>query len=389
MSAALERELCEAGQRGARADEFDEIIARHRRAHDGPETIALTRVASSVAPRELAPLWPGVLWIGKPTMFVGDPGLGKSLVTVDAAARVTRETPWPCETEAHEPGDVLMVSAEDDPEDTIVPRLIAAGADLDRVTFLEGVRTIDYDRGQMQEHPLALDQHLAVLRETIVAREHRGRPVRLLIVDPISAFLGGTDSHQNAEVRVVLAALGRLAAELRFAVLVVSHLNKASGANAVYRVSGSLAFVAAARCVYAIARDPDDQDARLMLPIKSNLGPDQAGYRYTISVADNDAPYVRWSDERETRTAEEVLAGQPSPREQAVIERTHETQDWLRRQLESGPQPATSIYRAAERDEISQRDLRRAKRALGIRAEVQGYQGAWHWSLPAVQSGTP
>jgi putative DNA primase/helicase len=291
----------------------------------------VTRIARSITPRDLDPLWPGVLWIGKPTLLVGDPGLGKSMVTVDIVARVTKGNPWPCDSGTCTPSDVLMLSAEDDPDDTIVPRLIAAGADLERVTFLEAVREFDRE-GTPHERAISLDRHIETLRAALVTH-----PAKLVIIDPISAFLGSADSHNNAEVRALLAELGRLATEQRCAVLVVSHLNKGSGASAVYRITGSLAFVAAARAVYAIAKDPEDANRRLMLAIKSNLGPDSFGYSYTISVADNDAPFIRWGDERVTKTAEEILAASPTPREQAVIERVTETQQWLQESARAYP----------------------------------------------------
>jgi KaiC/GvpD/RAD55 family RecA-like ATPase len=332
------------------------------------------RRAGAITPRTLEPLWGGVLWIGKPTLLVGDPGLGKSLVTVDIAARVSRGVTWPCESAPREPGNVLMLSAEDDPDDTIVPRLIAAGADLERITFLDGVR--EHRDDGTHEHPVSLDAHMHALRAAV------SRDVRLVIVDPVSAFLGRTDSHNNAEVRSLLAALGRLAAEMRFAVLVVSHLNKVTGTSAVYRITGSLAFVAAARAVFAIARDPEDHNRRLILPVKSNLGPDSSGYSYTVCVADNDAPCVQWGAERVTRTVEEILAAAPTPREQAVLERGHEVRDWLRAKLTHEPQQASSMWTAAEVAGYSRRDVERAKRALGVTAEPLGYRGAWHWRLP-------
>ncbi len=342
-------------------------------------TEPVIRCAKDITPRELEPLWPGVLWIGKPTLLVGDPGLGKSMVTVDIAARVSRGHPWPCECADQTPANVLMLSAEDDPDDTIVPRLMAAGADVERIDFFDAVRQFDKD-GRPHDGAVSLDKHIDVLRTALSKRR-----VKLVIIDPISAFLGATDSHVNSEVRALLAALGKLAAELRVAVLVVSHLNKTNGTNAVYRITGSLAFVAAARAVFAIARDPECSERRLMLPIKNNLALDTEGYAYTVSVADNDAPCIRWDDERVTQTAEEILSGAPSPREQAVIERGAETQRWLREKLQGGPQPATSIYTAAERDGISERDLKRAKRALGVLAEPKGYRGTWHWSVPRSQ----
>jgi putative DNA primase/helicase len=121
-----------------------------------------------------------------------------------------------------------------------------------------------------------------------------------------------------------------------------------------------------------------------MLPVKSNLGPDSSGYSYTVSVADNDAPHVRWGDERVTRTAEEVLSGAPSAREQAVLERGNDVCEWLRAALAAEPQPATSMWHQAEQRGYSRRDVERAKRKLGVTAEPLGYRGAWHWRLARV-----
>ncbi len=341
-------------------------------------TTPILRLASSVTPRELEPLWPGVLWIGKPTLFAGDPGLGKSIAAIDCVARATRGTPWPCESAEREPVDALMMTAEDDIEDTVVPRLIAAGADLARISFLTGVRETD-DDGASRERMLLLDEHLDVLRQSV---QDRQRITKLIVVDPLSAFLGKTDSHNNAETRGLLAGLGRIATELRFALLAITHLNKASGANALYRVTGSLAFVAAARAVFAIARDPEDASRRLMLPVKCNLAPDSYGFSYSVSVADNDAPHVRWGDTRVTRAIEEVLTQAPSPREQAVIERSNDVASWLREQLAAEPQPAASMWNGAAQRGFSRRDVERTKRALGVTAEPMGYRGAWHWRLP-------
>jgi KaiC/GvpD/RAD55 family RecA-like ATPase len=348
--------------------------------HDGiaaPSLLPVIRAASGITPRELEPLWPGVLWIGKPTLLVGDPGLGKSLVTCDLAARVSRGAPWPCSRASRVPSNVLMISGEDDADDTIVPRLIAAGADLDRIIFLDGVRDPGLN-GSARTEPLSLDEHMEVLRQITDIQHQR---VALLIIDPLSAFMGRTDSHNNTEVRAVLAELGRLAADKRFAVLVVSHFNKMTGANAAYRVTGSLAFVAAARAVFAIARDPQNQDQRLIVPVKSNLGPDTTGFSYTVSVADNDAPCVKWGDERVTRTAEEVLQAAPTSREQAVIERTHDVREWLKAEL-AEPRQAKVMWEIASRKGFSRRDVERAKQALGILARPTGFKGGWVWALP-------
>lgn len=335
--------------------------------------------AAAVKVREIEHLWPGVLYLGKPTLLVGDPGLGKSLLTADIAARCSSGRAWPLGTVNAEPGDVLLCSAEDDPSDTIVPRLIAAGADLNRIAFLEAVREYDEASGE-RTVALSLDRHIAMLE--VVAKSRGGR-LRLLIIDPVAAFLGATDSHKNAEIRSLLGTLARLASKYRFSVLVVSHLTKGTQTNAVYRISGSLAFVAAARAAYAVVRDPEDPLRRLVLPVKNNLASDLGGFSYSISVADNDAPYVQWGDEAVTsQTAEGILGMGTHSATAAVSERVTEICEWLKEELKFEAQEAASMYRRAEQREYSERDLKRARKNLGIISESKGYQGKWHWVLP-------
>jgi KaiC/GvpD/RAD55 family RecA-like ATPase len=340
----------------------------------------LLRHADQIEPRDLDPLWDGVLWFGKTTLVAGDPGLSKSLLTTDIAARVSCGGLWPCSNVSSEPGGVLMLSAEDDPEDTIVPRLIAAGADRSRISFIDGVREIG-DDGKTRDREVALDVHIDALRDAISKHSN----TRLLVVDPISAFLGRADSHNNAETRTLLASLGRLATETRIAVLVVSHMNKASGSSALYRVTGSLAFVAAPRAVFAVTRDPADANRRLLLPVKCNLGPDAHGYGYCIRVADNGAPYIEWGTERITNTVEEVLSAKPSPRKQSGIDREAAAQAWLRNQLAPEPQLATAMWAASAAAGYSRRDVERAQKALRVIAEIKGLRGPWYWSLPSAE----
>jgi hypothetical protein len=355
--------------------------ARARLSQAASEPEPILRRASDIEPREIEHLWPDVLYIGKPTLLVGDPGLGKSIVTVDVAARVTKGNAWPLGGENAGSGDVLMCSAEDDPEDTIVPRLIAAGADLTRIEFWEAVTEPDPDSGAPVSRSVSLDTHLSQLAG--IARRRAGR-LRLVIVDPIAAFLGEADSHKNSDIRTLIAGLARIAAEFRFAVLIVSHLNKGSGNKAVYRVMGSLAFVAAARACFAIMRDPDDAERRLMLPVKNNLAVDTSGFSFCLNVADNDVPYVAWGDEAVSQqTTDQMLEGESlSPREQAVSARVREVADWLKAELEHEPRAAANVWRRSEECGFSKRDVKRAKKILGVLGEVKGFRGAWHWSLP-------
>jgi putative DNA primase/helicase len=274
---------------------------------------------------------------------------------------------------------VLMLSAEDDVADTLRPRLEAAGADVARVHFLQSIITSADGEPQRHSWP-SLVEHVDVLTGWL--REHPG--VRLLVVDPLAAYLTGADTHKQSEVRAVLGALSQMAANHRVAVLAVMHLNKGSGGNPLYRVSGSLAFVAAARAAYLIAADPQDRDHRLMLHLKNNLSRDERGYRYVVRTADNDAPYVEWNADRIEQTAAEVLAvtEEETPRERAASSKDREAALWLKQELSRGPMETASIHRRAEAAGITERPLKRAARILGVLKEPKGFRGVWHWSLP-------
>jgi putative DNA primase/helicase len=350
-------------------------------ATEGPR-VQVVRVAD-VEARELEPLWPGVIWVGKPTLLVGDPGLSKSTMVCDVVARVTRHCEWPCSGGKTIDGDVLMLSAEDDVADTLRPRLEAAGADLNRVHFLESIITGSNGTAQHHTWP-SLVEHIGALAEWLKAHP----AVRLLVIDPLAAYLTGADTHKQSEVRAVLGALAQIASRHRVAVLAVMHLNKGSGGNPLYRVSGSLAFVAAARAAYLIARDPRDRDNRLMLHLKNNLVRDERGFRYVVRTADNDAPYVEWNLERVEQTAEEILAvaEDETPRGRAASAKEREAADWLRGELAHGPVEAASIYRRAESAGIGERPLKRASRLLGVMKEPKGFRGNWHWALPPESS---
>jgi hypothetical protein len=274
----------------------------------------------------------------------------------------------------------MLISAEDDPSDTIRPRLIAAGADLSRVHHFGGVIETHREKG-LVDHWLTLPEHLEQLRRPIAARHGR---IRLVVIDPIGAYLGGTDQHSNGEVRAALAGISQLASELRFAVLAVSHLNKASGGKTIYRVTGSLAFVAAARAVFGVVKDPNDPEQRIVGCIKNNLGKDTIGFRYSVKEADNGAPFVEWGeDAAEAEDVEEAFAAEDSsPRKNGKNERIAEAIMWLRQELAFESQPAETIKTAAKSAGHNRRALDAAKAELKIIVEPSGYQGAWHWRLP-------
>jgi len=223
-------------------------------------------------------LWPGVIPLGKLTLLAGDPGLGKSFITLDIAARASRGVPFPgCGAPPggglREPIGTVLLSAEDDPADTVRPRLEALGADLSRIRVLE---CIDHGRGRVDDY--IIGEHTRLLDEALAGVPDCG----LLVVDPVSAYVGGVDSYNNAQVRGMLRPLADLASARGIAVVLVTHLRKDESARLLHRAMGSLAFAAASRVVLAVVETPRDPGRRALVVVKSNLAGDQAAMSYTI-----------------------------------------------------------------------------------------------------------
>jgi putative DNA primase/helicase len=333
-----------------------------------------TRCLADIEAEALRWLWPGRIPLGKLTVISGDPGLGKSLVTLAIAATVSRGGSWPCEEGVAPLGSVLLVSAEDDPADTLRPRLEAAGADLQRVHILDRVSFLD-EEGNPRTRPWSFRDS-----EALELKFSELPDCKLLVIDPISAYLAGTDSHKNSDVRSLLAPLTEMAARSGVAVLAVSHLNKSAG-PAIYRTSGSLAFVAAARAVYAVAKDKENPARRLVLPIKSNLSRDSSGLAYQITEAPNGAPVITWEPETVAITAEdalEVVNGHPADRSER-----EEAKDWLREYLSNGPRRQPDVRRDSIDAGLSWATVRRARIELGLELTKTGFNGGWEWALPA------
>lgn len=351
--------------------------------------LVLTRLAD-VQPRDVEWLWPRRIAVGKITMLAGDPGLGKSFCSIDIAARVSAGLPWPdLPDQRQEPGDVIVLSAEDALDDTIRPRLDAAGADTRRICAIEAVREFDPLTGKPRQRGFCLDKDICNLEQAI--RQMDG--CRLVVIDPVSAYLGDANSHNNAEVRALLAPLSDLAARHRVAILCISHLNKGVG-DAMYRIMGSLAFVAAARAGYVAVKDRHDDTGqrRLVLPIKNNLGDDASGLAYRImETPGNDHPHVEWEREVVYTTVKEALGTeyrQDDSADSVEQKQQHRTQiaeavDWLMSYLSDGEKAAKDVIAAAAADGISRRTLERAKPQAGVVARREGFSdgGRWMWRL--------
>ena len=346
------------------------------------------RCMADIEPEKIDWLWPGRIATGKQTLIGGEPGLGKSQLTTAIAATVTTGGEWPCDEGRAPLGSVLILSAEDDARDTIRPRLDAAGANVRGVHLISAVRQSDGDR----RRTFNLQADLALLEDAI----QRIGDVRLVIIDPVSSYLGKTDSHKNADVRGTLEPLGDMASRLRVAVISITHFSKGTGQSAVNSFIGSIAFIAAARAAFIVTRDPDDPTRRLFVQAKNNLAGDCGGLAFRVEqrLIGNDivASAITWESERIARTADEILAANRDGNE--TPERS-EAEEFLRTILSNGPQPATEIEAEAKGAGLSMRTVRRAQKGLGIKpyrkaesGDGLGKLGRWYWSLPGNSDGT-
>jgi putative DNA primase/helicase len=323
---------------------------------------------SEIVPESVGWLWQGFIAIGRLTGLVGYPGLGKSQVGLDLAATVSTGRDFPGGTSNGKAGDVIILSAEDDPADTIVPRLIAAGADRGRIHIVKAVKDGNGER------PFSVSVDLDRLE-----REYDLRKVKLLVIDPVSSYLGPANRNNGGEVRLIQHRLASFAAKHDLAVLMVHHLNKSSGASAITRIMGSTEWGAVPRAVFLVTEEPGT-DRRLFLPLKNNLGPDRIGYAFRIEkriVEDGiNTSAVVWDHDPTTITADEALAAaakNKKPMSAAV--------DFVQQALSDGPMDQTEIVRLGKEAGFTEKNLRTAREKLGVKPTKDGFgaNGKWVW----------
>lgn len=339
--------------------------------------------ASDVTPESVAWLWPGKFALGKVSMIAGSPGLGKSQVSCSVAAIVSRGNRWPVDRTSASPGTIVFLSAEDDPADTIIPRLMAAGADLDRVHLLEAIRSGKGERAFDLGRDLGnLDRLLRELGD-----------VRMIVIDPISAYLGKTDSHSNAEIRALLHPLAKLAGEHRAAAVGITHLNKGGQQtrdptqSALQRVTGSIAFTAAARAVWMVIRDPDDPKRRLFLPAKNNLAEDQSGLAFKVVGRQLEngirTSCVEWEKASISINLDEFLSpgADDSKRSRSTLV---EASEFLGEALAGGPVTVADLKADARNAGRGWRTVEDAKASLGVVSRSTGFgkEKVWYWGFP-------
>ena len=348
-----------------------------------PDGVSLIR-GSSIVPEAIRWIWKDWLSCGKFHIIAGAPGTGKTTIALALAATVTAGGRWPDGSRA-EPKNILIWSGEDDVKDTLLPRLLAMGADHTRIYFVGPVMVDGKSR------PFDPAKDIAELAR--VAAEIGG--IGLIIVDPIVNAVPG-DSNKNAETRRSLQPLVDLAQKLDACALGVSHFSKnTAGRNPVERVTGSVAFGALPRVVFgtAMTTDKEGHTERIFVRAKSNIGPDGGGFNYDLeqkTVPGHhalQASCLLWGRPLDG-SAHELL----SVAEQVDEERcaTDEAIDFLRSILVGGPMKASEVIKEAREAGIHDKPLRRARERLGITPVKQSFSGGWEWSLsaPKMPQGT-
>lgn len=310
-------------------------------------------------------LWHPFLARGKLSVFDGDPGTGKSFLTVDLAARLSRGV-LPDGQPLSYPHTTLILNAEDDASDTIRPRASAAGADLSRVVVVGSPSVSD----PMPQFP---DCVPGIMRLVV---KHAAD---LLVIDPMMAYFPPQASANNDQrIRQSLMPLAAVAHDTGCAVLLVRHLSKAAGRNAVYRGSGSVGILGTARTGLLLARHPDDPDLRMLVMTKTNLGPVAQSVGFRMAGV-GDAARIEWCGPVDL-SADELCGAQMSgvalrPRERAAA--------FLREALATGPRAVAELEKLAAERGLSWITVKRAKEELRVKSEQrrEGGQPAWYWLL--------
>jgi putative DNA primase/helicase len=324
-------------------------------------------------------LWPEWIAAGKLHVLAGAPSTGKTTLALSLAAVITSGGDWPDGTRCADPGDVLIWSGEDDPADTLSPRLVAAGADLECVHFVGSV--IDEENDRRSFDPA---RDMGRLQDTVAKTSITPR---LLIVDPIVCAVAG-DSHKNAETRRGLQPLVDFGRQFGVAVIGISHFSKGSfGRDPLERVTGSLAFGALPRIVFGTAMDKssDGHDRRILVRAKSNLGPSGGGFAYELVNADLESGQrtvtVRWL-ERLQGDAHAIFA-QAEPAEDDCS-MTGEAVDLLSDMLADDRVDSNIVKQWAAQADISKKALRVAREKLHVEVQREGYgaETKTYWRLP-------
>ena len=310
---------------------------------------------SDVQSREIEWLWYPFIPYGKLTIIQGDPGDGKTTLVLNIAAKLSKGEGLDEKMQIAESINIIYQTAEDGLADTVKPRLELAGADCEKIMVID-------------ESDKSLSMIDERLEEAIVKTG-----ARLLILDPIQAYLGGgMDMNRANEARDMTKKLGALAEKTKCAIILIGHMNKAAGNKAAYRGMGSIDFFAVARSVLLVGRIEGEANTRAVVQIKNNLA--AFGHAKAFELSESG---FQWLGDYEI-TVDEVLGGtapKANKMEQAkkILRELAETQNAVQ---------SNEMFELAEEHGISKRTMENAKKELGIKAKK--INNAWYWELDKI-----
>lgn len=337
--------------------------------------------ATNLEPAPISWLWKDWIAAGKFHILAGAPGTGKTTIALNLASIISTGSLWPDETIC-EPGNVLIWSGEDDPKDTLLPRLLAHDADRNRIYFISDV--FEYNK------PRSFDPARDMPK--LFDKASKIGDVRLIIIDPVVNVISG-DSHKNGEVRRDLRPLIELGDKLKAAIIGITHFNKGTIVkDPLERVTGSIAFGALARLVLATAKitEPNGQIKRLLVRAKSNNGPDGDGFQYRIDQIELPnyegvvSSKIIW-EQQVQGSAQELLTDITDQIFSEDRSALSEAINFLKILLSEGPLSKKEIDEQSKDAGIKNITLRRAKAILGIETIHEGYGtgSTWKWYLPS------
>jgi putative DNA primase/helicase len=342
--------------------------------HSTPTLVTL----ANVKPKPISWHWDKTIPRGAITYIFGDAGQGKSQLATDIVSRRSRgATMPPNDFDAGEPPtNSLILTCEDDIERTVVPRLLATGADMKRIISLRDVTPWGSDTAR----PAQLPTDMPMIAEII-----RAHAIDTVVVDVFTGFLvDGANPNCDSEMRQCMAAINAVAVETQSTWLLLGHPNKREGAKSVHRAGGSVAIVAASRAAFAVGQDPDDPTTKVFCPVKFNLGPRPHSLTFTIEPVDAVSRIV-WGGST-TLTASDVLASEA--KSTGGGSKLEQAKDIITDILSNGPRGSNEVLGAVEAAGIGERTYHAARKSLGVKSERIGGLGKdGQWLLTMAANG--
>ncbi len=347
--------------------------------NDKPTSKVSWTCAASISPETVSWLWPNRIPFGKLTLFAGHPSVGKGMATMYVAACASTGKPWQDSKNTNAPVKVAIVSSEDAAKDTLIPRLMAAGADLSKIFILNGMVT---EKG---EKDFTLDTDIPGLREKLDQHPE----VKVVVIDPIMNHLGKLKGNSEQEVREGLTPLAKLAEMSGAAIILVTHYNKSQNTDSIQRVGGAMGMVGAVRVAWSFGKDKVDGKMK-MTPLKANIAPNTGGLEYEIVSTDVEIDghwipmgKMQFGD----KTHSSVDATLSSTSKDAVVPQYKLAAEWLVNHLANGEvYAAAEVYTSAGYAGFSESIVKQAVKELNgtiLKTQLSN-PGPWFWQIPKL-----